>query len=74
MFSAHLMDNTPLQVYIDNGATPSTLPLSIYKKLPILQKYSTTKSTTPIHTGGGTIKLQFWIELPLKLDNENHSN
>ena len=70
MFPAQLMDNTPMQVFIDNGATPSILPLSTYKKHPILQKYPTTKSTTPIYTGGGTIKSQFWIELPLKLDNQ----
>ena len=63
MFPAQLMDNTPIQVFIDNGATPSILPLSTYKKHPILQKYPTTKSTTPI-------ELQFWIELPLKLDNQ----
>ena len=25
---------------------------------------------TPIHTGGGTIELHFWIELPSKLDNQ----
>ena len=56
MFPAQLMDNTPIQVFIDNGATPSILPLSTYKKHPILQKYPTMKSTTPIHTGGGTIK------------------
>ena len=41
------MDDTPLQVFIDNGATPSILPLSIYNKHPILQKYLKTKSTTP---------------------------
>ena len=70
MFPAQLMDNTPIQVFIDNGATPSILPLSTYKKHPILQKYPTTKSTTPIHTGGGTIESHFWIELPLKLDNQ----
>ena len=70
MFPAQLMDNTPIYVFIDNGATPSILPLSTYKKHPLLQKYPTTKSTTPIHTGGGTIKLHFWIELPLKLDNQ----
>ena len=70
MFPAHLMDNTPIQVFIDNGATPSILPLCTYKKHPILQKYPTTKSTTPIHTGGGTIESHFWIELPLKLDNQ----
>ena len=54
MFSAQLMDDTPIQVFID-----SILPLSTYNKQPILQKYPTTKSTTPIHTGGGTIKLHF---------------
>ena len=69
MFSAQLMDDTPIQVFIDNGATPSILPLSTYKKHPILQKYPTTKSTTPIHTGGGTIELHFWIKLPLILEN-----
>ena len=70
MFPAQLMDDTPIQVFIDNGATPSILPFSTYKKHPILQKYPTIKSTTPIHTGGGTIELHFWIELPLKLDNQ----
>ena len=64
------MDVTPIKVFIDNGATPSILPLSTYKKHPILQKYPTTKSTTPFHTGGGTIKSHFWIELPLKSDNQ----
>ena len=61
MFPAQLMDNTPIQVFIDNGGTPSILPLSTYNKHPILQKYPKTKSTTPIHTGGGTIELHFWI-------------
>ena len=70
MFPAQLMDDTPIQVFIDNGATPSILPLSTYNKHPILQKYPTTRSTTTIHTGGGTIESHFWIELPLKLDNQ----
>ena len=30
MFPAQLMDDTPIQVFIDNGATPSILPLSTY--------------------------------------------
>ena len=63
MFPAQLMDNTPIQVFIDNGTTPSILPLSTYNKHPILQKYPKTKSTTPIHTGGGTVESHFWIEL-----------
>ena len=28
------------------------------------------KSTTLIHTGGGTIESHFWIELLLKLENQ----
>ena len=50
MFPAQLMDDTPIQVFIDNGATPSIFPLSTYNKHPIQQKYPKTKSTTPIHT------------------------
>ena len=69
MFPAQLMDDTPIQVFINNGTLPSILPLITYKKHPTLQKYPTTKSTTPIHTWGGTIELHFWIELPLDLDN-----
>ena len=70
MFPAQLMDDTPIQVFIDNGATPSILPLSTYNKHQILQKYPKTKSTTPINMGGGTIELYFWIELPIKLENQ----
>ena len=53
MFQAKLMDNTQVQIFIDNGTTPSILPLSVYNKYPILQKYPKTESHTPIHTGGG---------------------
>ena len=42
MFHAKLMDNTQVQIFIDNGATPSILPLSIYNKYPILRKYPKT--------------------------------
>ena len=69
-FPAQLIHNTHKQVFIDNGATTSILPLSTYNKHPILQKYPKTKSTTPIHSGGGTIESHFWIELPLKLENQ----
>ena len=43
MFPAQLMDNTPIQAFIDNGATPSILPLSTYNRHPILQKYPPPK-------------------------------
>ena len=70
MFQAKLMDNTPVEIFIDNGATLSILPLNVYNKYPILQKYPITESHTPIHTGGGMIESHFWIEIPLKLDNQ----
>ena len=70
MFQVKLMDNTQVQIFIDNGATPSILPLSVYNKYPILQKYPKAECYTPIHTGGGMIESHFWIEIPLKLDNQ----
>ena len=61
MFQAKLMDNTSVEIFIDNGATPlSILPLNMYNKHPILQKYLKTESYTPIHTGGGMIESHFW--------------
>ena len=70
MFQAKLMDNTQVEIFIDNGATPSILPLNMYNKHPILQKYLTTESHTPIYTGGGMIESHFWIEIPLRLENQ----
>ena len=70
MFQAKLMDNTQVEIFINNGATPSILPLSIYRNYPILQKYPRMESHTPIHTGGGMIDSHFWIEIPLKLENQ----
>ena len=59
MFQAKLMDNTQVEIFIDNGATPSILPLNVYNKYPILQKYPKTESHIPIHTGGGMIESHF---------------
>ena len=70
MFQAKLMDNTSVEIFIDNGATLSILPLNMYNKHPILLKYPKTESYTTIHTGGGMIESQFWIEIPLKLENQ----
>ena len=52
IFQVKLMDNTQVEIFIDNGATPSTTPLNVYNKYPILLKYPKTESHTPIHTGG----------------------
>ena len=70
MFQAKLMDNTQVEIFNDNGATPSILPLNVYNKYPILQKYPKMESHTAIHTGGGMIESHFWIEIPLKVDNQ----
>ena len=59
MFQAKLMDNTQVEIFIDNGATPSILPLNMYNKYPILQKYPNMESHTPIHTGGSMIESHF---------------
>ena len=68
MLQAKLMDDTQVQIFIDNGF--SILLLSKYNKYPILQKYPKTESYTPIHTEGGMIESHFWIDIPLKLDNQ----
>ena len=70
MFTAKLMDDTPVKIFIDNGATPSILPLHTYNKFPILHTYPQTESNTPIHTGGGLINSHFWLEILLKLDHQ----
>ena len=70
MFTANLMNDTPIEIFIDNGATPSIIPLCTYNKFPILHTYPRTESNTPIHTGGGLIISHFWLEIPLKLDHQ----
>ena len=70
MFKAKLMNDTPIEIFIDNGATPSILPLCTYNKFPILHTYPRTESNTPIHTGGGLITSYFWLEILLKLQHQ----
>ena len=70
MIAAKLMNDTPIEIFIDNGVTPSILPLRTYNKFPILHTYPKTESNTPIHTGGGLITSHFWFEIPLKLQHQ----
>ena len=67
MFTAKLMNDTPIKIFINNGATPSILPWHTYNKFPILHKYSKTESKTPIHTGGGLITSHFWCTIPVPI-------
>ena len=64
------MNDTPIEIFINNGATPSILLLRTYNKFPILHTYPKTESNTPIHTGGGLITSHFWLEIPLKLQHQ----
>ena len=64
------VNGTPIEIFIDNSATPSILPLCTYNKFPILHTYPKTESNTPIHTGGGLITSHFWLEIPLKLQHQ----
>ena len=70
MFQAKLIANTQVEIFIDNGATPSILQLNVYNKYPVLQKYPKIENHTPIHTGGGMIESHFWIGIPLRLENQ----
>ena len=70
MFTSKLMNDTPIETCIDNGATPPILPLHTYNKYPILHTYPKTESNTPIHTGGGLITSHFWLEILLKLQHQ----
>ena len=70
MFTAKFMNDTSIEIFIDNGATPSILPLCTYNKFPILHTYPKTESNTHIHTGGGFITSLFWLEIPLKLEHQ----
>ena len=53
MFTTNLMNDTPIEIFIDNCATPSILPLHTYNKFPLIHTYPKTESNIPIHTGGG---------------------
>ena len=64
------MNDTPIKIFIDNGATPSILPIHPYNKFPIVHKYLRTESNTPIHRGRGLIKSHFWLKIPLKLNHQ----
>ena len=70
MFTTKLINDTPIEIFIDNGTTPSILPLHMYNKFPLLHTYPKTESNTPIHTGGGLITSHFWLEIPLKLQHQ----
>ena len=35
MFTAKLMNDTPIKIFIDNGATPFIVPLCTYNRFPI---------------------------------------
>ena len=49
MFTAKLMNDTPIEIFIDNGATPSILHLRTYNKFPFYIHILKQK-VTPLYT------------------------
>ena len=47
MFTAKLLNDTPIEIFIDNGATPSILLLCTYNRFPILHMYPEQKVILP---------------------------
>ena len=45
MFTMNLMNDTPIEIFIDNSATPSILPLHTYNKFPILLQGATSHNS-----------------------------
>ena len=45
MFQAKLMDNTQVEIFIDNGATPSILPLKVYDSTQYCRNIQKQKAT-----------------------------
>ena len=55
-------------VYNDRGMFQAKLMDETHP--PSLRMHPKTESNTPIHTGDSMIESHFWIEIPLKLDNQ----
>ena len=47
MFTMNLMNDTPIKIFIDNGTTPSILPLRTYNKFPIYTHTLKPKAILP---------------------------
>ena len=47
MFTAKLMNDTPIEIFIDNRATPSILPLHTYNRFPIYIRIPEQKVILP---------------------------
>ena len=47
MLTAKLMNDTPIEIFIDNGATPSILPLRTYNNFPFYTHTPKQKVTLP---------------------------
>ena len=74
MFPTQLMDNTQIQAFIDNGATPSILLLTTFNRYPILQIYPKTESHTSIHTGGGMVESTFLDKNTIEIRQSSNAN
>ena len=74
MFTAKLMNDTPIKIFIDNGATPSILPLRTYNKFPILHTYPKTESNTPYTHRRRHDHITFLARNTTKITTSNNSD
>ena len=61
MFTTKLMNDTPMEIFIDNGATPSILPLCTYNKFPILHTYPIKITTSNNSDQSTSVRLRMSI-------------
>ena len=74
MFSAQLMDDTPIQVFIDNGATPSNFPTKYLQETSyITQIFHNKKHYTHPYRGWYN-QIAFLDRTPIEIVQSNNSN
>ena len=74
MFPAKLMDGTPVQVFIDNGAMPSILLISTYNKHPVLQRYPKTKNNHTHSYQRWYNRVPLLDRITIKIEKPSNSN
>ena len=74
MFQAKLMHETQVQIFIDNGATPSILPLSTYNKYSLLRAYPKTESNTSYSYRRQYDRIPFLDRDTFETRQSDHSN
>ena len=57
-----------IPVLVDNGSTLNIMPTYYYEKAYYLHHLPKEKEERTIHTGNGTVKTHFWIDVPINIE------